>query len=629
MEYSRYSVTFDDQFFKSLNNRWLNNIEIYLLLINIEELLKNSVVQLSTPSEIKENNKILFYYSINNNIPNPQSQNIQNPTFPNSNNINNYFIIPYSNYGDIPKDNICKVRYYNIKIKTIDKIKVISSIHNSEQRRLYFLLDNPKYIFIHYRHIEHKERPDVDDKILLSKININTAPINIINFNPSSIEEDKDNQILFLIIKSKFSIKDLQNLIPYLSISFGNKFVKYNVISESVLSCNIPPQKKKEVIIDIYFSNKNNGCMSKISTYNKENKKSFVYLQKTTENNISNKKNDLIINNSNIQDLRLENFRTKYCETKKYKIFNFGINEIILRIISIFDYLLSHVNYYSNTDSNNISNNNINNINKNENKIDLSLIMINSRLDEGGFNEINLNIILEKVLNELKKINKVYLANTPDEDGYNILHYLSVLNFSKSLIILNNNKISFTEKSNDNLTAYEICAGKRNLDSLLTIIDIMEKQETEEEKIYYDLEVYKSALFLGLEKEATDYDDVQILNALLKQVKIKYMIDSISGKIIDNVHLSTRNVSNGENKNNLYTIKSEIYKKRNVRKIQRAVKCWLRRNKYKSLQKAANTLIEKIKGCCDRKKFLKYKNTTIFIQHEIRNWLKEKHKKNK
>ena len=621
MEYSRYSVTFDDQFFKSLNNRWLNNIEIYLLLINIEELLKNSVIQLSTPGEIKESNTILFYSSTNNNITNAQPQNIQNPTFSN----NNYFVIPYSNYGDIPKDNICKVRYYNIKIKTIDKIKVISSIYNSEQRRIYFLLDNPKYIFIHYRHIEFKEREDVNNKILLSKININTAPINIINFNPNSIEEDTDNQILFLIIKSKFSFKDLQNLIPYLSISFGNKFVKYNVISESVLSCNIPPQKKKEVIIDIYFSNKSNGCMSKISTYNKENKKSFVYSKKTTENNFINKNNDMMVSNSNIPDLRLEDFRTKYCETKKYKIFNYGINEIILRIISIFDYLLSHINYYSNNDSNNISNNNII---KNENKIDLSLIMINSRLEGGGFNEINLNIILEKTLNELKKIDKLYLVNSLDEDGYNILHYLSVLNFSKSLIILNNNKISFTEKSNDNLTAYEICAGKRNLDSLLTIIDIMEKQETEEEKIYYDLEVYKSALFLGLEKEATDYDDVQILNALLKQVKIKYMIDSISGKIIDNVHLSTRKV-NGENKNNLYTVRSEIYKKRNVRKIQRAVKCWLRRNKYKSLQKAANTLIEKIKGCCERKKFLKYKNTTIFIQNEIRNWLKEKHKKNK
>ena len=68
------------------------------------------------------------------------------------------------------------------------------------------------------------------------------------------------------------------------------------------------------------------------------------------------------------------------------------------------------------------------------------------------------------------------------------------------MILLNSNNLNFTEKSKDNLTVYEICAGKRNLDSLLTIIEIMETKDNEKEKNWYDIDVYKSALFLFLEK---------------------------------------------------------------------------------------------------------------------------------
>ena len=209
------------------------------------------------------------------------------------------------------------------------------------------------------------------------------------------------------------------------------------------------------------------------------------------------------------------------------------------------------------------------------------------------------------------------LINYCDEDGYNLLHYLSVLNFSKSLILLNNHNLDFTEKSKDNLTVYEICAGKRNLDSLLTIIEIMETKDNDKEKNWYDMDVYKSALFLFLEKQESDFDDVQILNALLKQIKIRYIIDSTSGKIIDNVNITNK----GEE------IFIDSYTRRNVRKIQKAVKSWLKRNKYKSLQKTADTLISKIRESCEGKKFSKAKLSAIFIQKEIRKWLKEKHKK--
>ena len=633
-KYKKYTVTFDEEFFNSFEKRWLTNIEIYLLLSNIEELIKNKFLKLSTSKEING------YFSEESSKDNSNISNQSNT----SNKKMNYFIANYSEYGNISKKEFTQTRYYNIKIKSIDKIKVNNSINDNEQRRIYFLLDNPKYIFIHYRFIE----PNVNNnKLIIDKININSTPINILNFSPDFIEEGKENQKLFLIIKSKFTLKELNILNPSLSISFGDKFVNCEIISESVLSCYIPPQKKKEVIIDIYFSNQNNKLMNKISVYDQKNKKSFIYISK---NNIGQNKKDNINNINNKDNKNNENNiyniingQRNFCEIKTYKIFNYGIKEIILRVISLFNYFVSHINYYMENDNANNDNNNendieikdINNINNNEdnvininntkdntieNKIDISLINDNCKIKGGGFKESNVNIILEKILNELQKINKIDLINYCDEDGYNLLHYLSALNFSKSLILLNENKLNFTEKSKDNLTVYEICAGKRNLDSLLTIIEIMEKKDNEKERNWYDLDVYKSALILFLEKQASDYDDIQILNALLKQIKIKYMIDSLSEKIIDYLHVSTTNIiNNGEE----VFMKFNIYKNSNATKIQRVVKSWLKRNKYKSLQKYADWLIEKIKKSCKGKKFSEYKNPIIFVQHEFRKWVKE------
>ena len=594
-KYKNYSITFSEEFFNSLSQRWLSNIEIFLLLNNIDELINNNIIKISSSKELNEStiNSQIFKDNLN------------------GKNENNFYILPYSEYGNIPKDIFIKPTYHNIKIKTIDKIKVINSFTVNAQRRIYFLLNKPKYIFVHYRYIKLYENNNhnIINKQFLEKININTTPINIINFNPDTIEEEKENQKLFIVIKSKFNFKELNYLIPFLSISFGNKFVKCEIVSDNVISCYIPPQKKKEVIIDIYFSSQNNGFMNKLSIYKQKDKKSFVYISKNnTELNKINKEINLF-----------NSIGQKNCYgINTYKIFNYGIKEIINRVISLFNYFLSHINFYK--DNNDIENNsNDNNFNKTQ--IDISLIYGESKIEGGGFYETNVNILLEKVINELRLINKIDLINYCDEDGYNLLHYLSVLNFSKSLILLNSNKLNFTEKSKDNLTAYEICAGKRNLDSLLTIIDIMENKDNEQEKNWYDLDIYKSALFLFLEKQKSDYDDVQILNALLKQIKIKYIIDSTSEKIIDNVNInSTNNIKNEE-------LFYDVYTNRKLRKIQKAVKSWLKRNKYKSLHKSANTLIEKIKESCENMEFSKKKNTALFIQSKIRKWLKEKHKK--
>ena len=586
--FKNHIIIFNEEFFNSLNERWLNGIELYTLLNNAEELIKNNFISLHNSNRL------------NNNLINEGNQ--QKFSF---------FLSLYNDYSIIFNEkNFEKTRYYNIKIQSIDKIKVINSISKYEQRRIYYLLDNPKYIFIHYRYLEYQKN-DLTSNFLLENISINTTPIYIINFNPDSIEEDTEDKKLFIIIKSKFTSKDLNNLKPYLSISFGNKFVKYEVISDNVLSCYIPPQKKKEVIINIYYSNQTNKLMDKISIYEQKNKKSFYYISNKNNNNKNINKNEIEKNN-------FENFNTGK-DIDNFKIFKYGIREIISRVISLFNYFLSHINYYINEEQKEKEeNDNENNINNNiNNKIDINLIQNNSKIEGGGFYEINVNILLEKIILELKKLNKIELINYCDEDGYNLLHYLSVLNFSKSLILLNNNNLDFTEKSKDNLTVYEICAGKRNLDSLLTIIEIMETKDNEKEKNWYDMDVYKSALFLFLEKQESDFDDVQILNALLKQIKIKYIIDSTSGKIIDNVNMTNKGQE----------IFIDSYTRRNVRKIQKAVKSWLKRNKYKSLQKNADSLIEKLKESCERKKFSKDKMSAIFIQKEIRKWLKEKHKK--
>ena len=128
-KYKKYSITFNEElFFNSLEQKWLNNIEIFVLLTNIEELIKNNFLQLLSSNEL---NNIFF------NADNANKKKLK------------YFVVPFSEYGNIPKEEFSKVRHYNIKIKTIDKIKVIHSINGNEQRRINFLIDNQNiFLFI-------------------------------------------------------------------------------------------------------------------------------------------------------------------------------------------------------------------------------------------------------------------------------------------------------------------------------------------------------------------------------------------------------------------------------------------------------------------------------------------------
>ena len=52
----KYSITFNEEFFNSLSQRWLSNIEIFLLLKSIDELINNNSIKLSSSTELNESN---------------------------------------------------------------------------------------------------------------------------------------------------------------------------------------------------------------------------------------------------------------------------------------------------------------------------------------------------------------------------------------------------------------------------------------------------------------------------------------------------------------------------------------------------------------------------------------------
>jgi hypothetical protein len=91
-----------------------------------------------------------------------------------------------------------------------------------------------------------------------------------------------------------------------------------------------------------------------------------------------------------------------------------------------------------------------------------------------NFNEENLLKTLNLILIELEKINKINLLDKIDEEGYKLIHFISSLNYVKILELLNSYKINIAIKSKDNLTIYEISAGKRNLECLNKIIEFID-----------------------------------------------------------------------------------------------------------------------------------------------------------
>ena len=410
----------------------------------------------------------------------------------------------------------------------------------------------------------------------------------IVDFSPSQISEVQNNETMLIIIESFLSLEELNKISQNIKIIFGHQIVNCKVIAQNVLSCIIPPQNENEVVVDIYMTSQDNlNEMRKVSYYDNTQKKTFKYvslkqMQKTPS---------MIRGNTN-SNSKINCSIFRYSDKKKKK-----------KIISLIQSMLSHIDFYSNIINHH-----------NSEFLDITFLIKN-------FNEDNLNFVLSKISNELNKINKLYIIDFVDNFGYNILHYISAINYSNSLQLLNRLKINLEYKSKDDLSCYEICAGRRNLESLTQLIEIADTGEMEnenEEKFLNDVDILKSALNISLERNKIDQYDIKILDLLLKQIKIKYTVDATSGKIFNNLR-------NKENEKETKEKDEDDIINNNIKTIQRSVRGYLKRRKYRRMKKAANCLIKRFKNFTERKKFLNVKHATVFIQTQIRSWLNQKH----
>ena len=543
-------ISFDSKFFDSLKVRWLKTKEIYILLQTVNELINNNDIELT--------NKPLAL-----------------DTF-------SYYFCDYYYMNNWTKfENYIKESSFNLKVNGRDKVHCYSYSTNEYQKRIYHLIPNPQYCFIHYRPIEKKRDTP--------KQNPFTFPMfKIVDFSPSQISEAQNNETMLIIIESFLSLEELNKISQNIKIIFGHQIVNCKVIAQNVLSCIIPPQNENEVVVDIYMTSQDNlNEMRKVSYYDNTQKKTFKYvslkqMQKTPSMIRGNTNSNSKINCS---------------------IFTYSDEEIKKKIISLIQSMLSHIDFYSNIINHH-----------NSEFLDITFLIKN-------FNEDNLNFVLSKISNELNKINKLYIIDFVDNFGYNILHYISAINYSNSLQLLNRLKINLEYKSKDDLSCYEICAGRRNLESLTQLIEIADTGEMEnenEEKFLNDVDILKSALNISLERNKIDQYDIKILDLLLKQIKIKYTVDATSGKIFNNLR-------NKENEKETKEKDEDDIINNNIKTIQRSVRGYLKRRKYRRMKKAANCLIKRFKNFTERKKFLNVKHATVFIQTKIRSWLNQKH----
>jgi len=191
------------------------------------------------------------------------------------------------------------------------------------------------------------------------------------------------------------------------------------------------------------------------------------------------------------------------------------------------------------------------------------------------FDESVLYAEMEKMLKELEEIeknwgtNKLNLIYKQDNDGYDIIHYISARDYSNLLDLFSKHKIKLCELSSDKLTPYEIAAGKWNFNTLTKLIELIDDRDNQEiliyskcnkddvemkhmlnlnlenslekEKIFYNLDILRSAFNLAL--DFADKNKITINNSntnnkfclngelnvielLLKQIRIQLTVNS-------------------------------------------------------------------------------------------------------
>ena len=167
-------ISFDSKFFDSLKVRWLKTKEIYILLQTVDELINNNDIELT-------NNPLAL------------------DTF-------SYYFCDYYYMNNWTKfENYIKESSFNLKVNGRDKVHCYSYSTNEYQKRIYHLIPNPQYCFIHYRPIEKKRDTP--------KQNPFTFPMfKIVDFSPSQISEAQNNETMLIIIESFLSLEELNKI---------------------------------------------------------------------------------------------------------------------------------------------------------------------------------------------------------------------------------------------------------------------------------------------------------------------------------------------------------------------------------------------------------------------------------
>jgi len=98
-----------------------------------------------------------------------------------------------------------------------------------------------------------------------------------------------------------------------------------------------------------------------------------------------------------------------------------------------------------------------------------------------------------------------------------------------------NKKINLCEISKDGLTPYDICAAKWNSESLKALIIAIEKGDaedadrfgTEYRDNFFSVNVLKKGLLLAIEEGISiENKDLSLLDIIINQIKIQYVVDS-------------------------------------------------------------------------------------------------------
>jgi hypothetical protein len=87
--------------------------------------------------------------------------------------------------------------------------------------------------------------------------------------------------------------------------------------------------------------------------------------------------------------------------------------------------------------------------------------------------------------------------------------------------------------SKDNLTSYEICAGKWNITGLKRLVELVDKKDHDEidtpvlfhNKNFYNIDILKNALNLAL-NSTNEIRDIKVLDILLDQIRIQHTVDT-------------------------------------------------------------------------------------------------------